>query len=150
MARLFIKARVTRQGQIMRLISAGPIKPVTFFTFSNAIVNGSGIGYQALFHPRDLGGQTPFHLPQSCYKSLWIAAIEAERVKTTTTQMLPEPCQPGLCGQSGLLLDAAPISDHDGQGKAAIMSAPPTRDPITATLFLGRPIRQKGHQCFAL
>src|SRR5690625_7875675 len=110
MARLFIKARVTRQGQIMRLISAGPIKPVTFVTFSNAIGSGSGIGYQALFQRRDLGGQTPFHLPQSCYKRRWIAAIEAERVKTTTTQMRPETCQPALCGQSSLLLDAARVS----------------------------------------
>ncbi len=63
--------------------------------------------------------------------------------------MLAETFQPFVSAQLGALLDTSAVGDHDRQGQAAILGTPPARNPVAATLLLGRAVGQECHQRLA-
>src|SRR5690606_16591301 len=73
----------------------------------------------------------------------------ADRIETAAAQVLDETFQALEGTQLGALLDAAAVGDHHRQGHAAVLGAPPARNPVAAPLLLGGAVGQEGNQGLA-
>src|SRR5690606_15649951 len=69
-----------------------------------------------------------------------IPAVHDDGREAVVAKVLGEPGGAALLHDLGPLLDAAAVEDHDRDGEAAILRAPPARRPVAAALLLERAV----------
>ena len=78
-----------------------------------------------------------------------ITSINDDRIEAVVAQVLGQPGSATFLHDLGALLDAPSVENHDRDGEAAVLGAPPARRPVRATLFLESAITEECHQAFS-
>src|SRR5690606_14902335 len=135
LADFFVFGRIAYQRQVVRGVGAGARETKTFNRFGNRIRQLDRILIFADDDAAVLFLQITRHGNNGPGKCRRITAININWFKTIQAQMFTEPAHTTGLGHGGALVNTTTVGNHDWHHQTTVLTAPPARSPVAATLL---------------